>query len=199
MSRRVLAFLLATALLAACQIGPSPPLLSPASGGQDYGYSEKPLGEHRYAIDYLGPRRIASTGEAADRSTAAALQEAGDLALWRAAQLAKSAGYEGFRLTNKQGEVNTHPGVPYNTATPCGPFQSTNNTVNGQGLGGFAGDYSHSFAACNHAGPQPWIQAHASIEVDLVHAPGPDDYAADRVIRQMQQTYPGADHLPYEG
>ncbi len=189
--------LAAASLLAACQLETSPPLLAPIDSSHDYGYSEKPLGEQRYAITYQGPRHIAAAGPEAERSTAAALQQASDLAIWRAALLAKSAGYEGFRLTDRQAEVNTHPGTAYNTATPCGPFQSSYQTDARHSLGGFAADYSHSFAECNHSGTPPWLQAHASIEIALLHAPGPSDYAADTVLRQMQQAYPGADRLPY--
>jgi hypothetical protein len=191
------AALVAALLLAACQLESSPPLLSPIDASHDYGYSEKPLGEQRYAITYQGPRRIAAAGPEADRSTSAALQQASDLAIWRAALLAKSAGYEGFRLTERQAEVNTHPGTAYNTATPCGPFQSSYQTDARHSLGGFAADYSHSFAECNHTGTSPWLQAHASIEIALLHAPGPSDYVADTVLSQMQQAYPGADRLPY--
>lgn len=195
--RRLAAAVATTLLLAACQLESSPPLLSPIDASHDYGYSEKQLSPQRYAITYQGPRRIAAAGPEADRSTAAALQQASDLAIWRAALLAKSAGYEGFRVTDRQAEVSTHPGTAYNTATPCGPFQSSYQTDARHSLGGFAADYSHSFAECNHSGTSPWLQAHANIEVDLLHAPGPADYSADTVVHQMQQTYPGADRLPY--
>lgn len=196
--RCLAAALSAALLLAGCQFEAGAPLLSPAKAGQDYGYSDKPLGDHRYAVTYQGPRRIAAAGPEADRSTAAALQQASDLAIWRAALLAKSAGYEGFRVTNRQAEVSTHPGTAYNTATPCGPFQSTYQTDARHSLGGFAADYSHSFAECNHSGTSPWLQAHASIEIDLLHAPGASDYLADTVLRQMQQAYPGADRVAYD-
>ena len=199
MPRRGPAIALAALLLAACQTGPGAPLLSPAIAGQDYGYTERPLGDHGYAIDYLGPRGIAPTGEAAERSTEAALQQASDFALWRAAQLAKAQGYAGFRVVEKRAEMNTHPGGPAPSPVQCGPFQAGFNTVNGIGLGGFAGDYGHSFAECNRAGPAPWIQAHAAIEVELLHSPAASDYVADTLLQRLQQAYPGADHLPYQG
>jgi len=182
-------------MLSACAGTPGPPLLSPLEQAKYYGYAEKPLGDNRYTVSYLGPSRLAlsySTERA--QATEAARTQAYDFAVWRAALIAQAAGYDGLRVTSRQADVDTFAQPAYYDSNFYAPF--------GRGTDLFYGHHPPAFGPAYDAGyfnpPSPYaqVQARASIDVELVRNPGPDDLRVQEVLAQLQQAYPGADRPP---
>lgn len=90
-------FLLALAGCASRQL-PQPAMVAMGQFG-DFGYAERRLAEDRYEVSYTTPllRTSTSSGERS-REVEVQKEQARDLALWRAAQLAQRAGYAALRI-----------------------------------------------------------------------------------------------------
>jgi len=198
-SNSMLSVSLSALIVAGCQASVSLPLLSPIETARDYGYAEKSLGGERYAVTYTGPPRVMMSLPASDADTQAALKQAYDFATWHAAQIAASTGYEGFRITKREAGIESHPGVRDGEAPLCGPFGPPVQPAGWRKLGGFGAGYPYAFARCNPIGATSWLQAHANIEIELLHAPGAADYQTDATLHRLQDTYPGTDRLPGSG
>lgn len=185
---------LALLLLAGCA-GPDLPLLSPIEQAKFYGYAEKPLGDGRYSVSYVGPSHL-TLSYTGDRSQAsdAARRQAYDFALWRAAQIARAGGYGGLRVTSRQADVDTVAQPAYYDSNFYAPF--------GPGTDLFRNHHGPPFGTAYDAGyfapPSPYarVQARASIDVELLREPGAGDLRVDEVLGKMQQAYPGADAQP---
>lgn len=110
-SPRALPAVLAAALLSACATAPPtpPPPKSPyPAAGYGYGYSEERLGPNLLRVVYHGPARpldpaAAARGPQLDR----AANEAADLALWRAAQLALAEGKPALAVIERRTDTET--------------------------------------------------------------------------------------------
>ncbi|HZS84097.1 MAG TPA: hypothetical protein VFA50_14580 [Stellaceae bacterium] len=179
-------FALLALALAACELAPSPPLMSPIQVAKYYGYSEVPIGNGRYDVSYLGPsHRSLRSPTAWEATSAAERTQAYDFALWRAAQIALAEGYAGFRTSNVRSNVNTFSDDYYDPF--CGPW--------GPWYG--PGFYPHRFWGYPYpyCAPSPYAdqQTAVTIEVQLLHSLGPGDYNAADVIAQLRRTYPGAE------
>lgn len=181
------------ALLAAgCSPGPRAPLLSPIETAHGYGYSDRSLGEARFSVSYTGPSRLASASPSQrDADTQAAQSQAFDFALWHAAQIAEANGYPGFRISDKRTDVDTdaEPGYDDRSCSPFGGTLDAFGIYHGAPVG-----YGHP--GCFPDTPYARIQAHASIEIQLVRAVEQGDYSARDVMAELERTYPGADRLP---
>lgn len=182
--------MLVTVALAACQIVPPPPLMSPIQVAGEYGYSEVPLGPGRYDVTYVGPSRRSPRSPSAWRATGAAERtQAYDFALWRAAQLALALGYEGFRVSNVRSNVSTI--VDNYDDFFYGPAF---------GPGFYAGPWPYRYSGWwgPPLAPSPYAyqQTAVSLDAQLLHNPGPGDYNAADTVAQLRRTYPGAEGAP---
>lgn len=184
--------MLATVALAACQIVPPPPLMSPIQVAGAYGYSDRPIGPGRFDVTYLGPSRRSLRSPASWHAAGAAERtQAYDFALWRAAQLALALGYKGFRVSNVRSNVST---VVDNYDQPFyGPAFGPGYPGPWPGPWPWRSDWWGPGWAPS---PYAYLQTAITIEVELLHAPGPGDYDAASTIAQLRRTYPGAEGAP---
>lgn len=72
----------------------------------EYGYSEEMLSSDLYKVSYVSPRLRARQGSEDDHGLAAEKQRVHELALWRAAQLAKDKGYPAFLVQQESRDVD---------------------------------------------------------------------------------------------
>jgi hypothetical protein len=187
MARRWVVVVAMTLALAACAAGPKPPLMSPIAATRDYGFSEVQTGENSYDVTYTMPvrRSLLSAGQRQADNTASRTQ-AYDLALWRAAQLAVEHGVAGFRVTNSHTDIDTTVEDPYYDPFWSDPFYGPpfwHRRFRPYPFGFPPGPYV----------PQVFLRARVTMSVQLLQNPGPGDYDARDVIRQLQQTYPNAE------
>jgi hypothetical protein len=179
------AALLGVVILAACSTTPERPLLSPIQPGSRYGYEERQTGDETYEVSYLGPsRRTWRTASERADDYQAARQQAIDLMLGRAAQIALQRGYAGFRVGQIRTDTDTVVQQYYDD-----PF-----------LDPYYGPYNWRYRRFGLWGPGPvfpttdvYLQPRVSADITLLRNPGPGDYAAEEVLRQMRQTYPTAE------
>jgi hypothetical protein len=184
MKRRLSALVLVLAL-AACATEPSYPLLTPFATAKTFGYAETPRGENRYSVTYATPTRLsfAAAGDANDAEAARTLGT--DMAIWRAAQIAASAGFEGFHVSDRQADVTLYPD-PLDLDFPP-PYWGPGGWQRHDPFWGFGGPWLP---------PRLLLAARVTIEMRLLHAPGPDDYDAAGAMARLARTYPGADGTP---
>jgi hypothetical protein len=175
------------ALLVACATGPAPPLLSPIEVAHVYGYSERPLGDNRYEISYLGPRRRSlRSPEAHSETSAAERTQAFDFALWRAAQIALAQGFAGFRVSNVRTDTSTVVDNDYDPLYGPGPYP----------FRPWGRPWEPSWGPYWAPSPYAYEQTRVTFDVTLLQALGEGDYNAADVIAQLRQTYPGAEGAP---
>lgn len=187
--RPFLSFLVILAMTA-CGGAGRYPLLSPIAQAGSHGYSEEPLGGDRYIVTFVGPSRLSASAPAArDRDAQGARQEALDLAIWRAAQIAQSAGAAGFRVVNQSSTVDVAAQPTYYDQQFYGPFGSN------VGAGGIVRPPSVGASApMNYPeSPTSRLQGRASVDIVLVRNLGPDDLVAADVIGQLRIKYPDAE------
>ncbi len=171
------------AALVACQTGPAPPLLSPLDQTKRYGFAERDVGPDRVAISYVGPRHRAPSYAPTprDADTQPARIEALDLATWRASQIALARGFKGFRLIDRETQLDSRPDALYPGAD-WGPWPYWRYP------GGFIYGPPGYYAA-----PYLEIQARATVTALLLHELRPDDLDAATAIARLRATYPGAE------
>lgn len=97
---KLAAAVLAAAVLAGCTTPPPPkPAMVPLGQTGDFGYSERDLGGDRVEIVYTGAAvKVPSTADRNSAQVRAELAKTHDLALWRAAQVAKDRGMAAFKI-----------------------------------------------------------------------------------------------------
>jgi hypothetical protein len=179
--------------LAACASGPKPPLMSPIAVGKNYGYSEVQTGDNQYEVTYTVPVRQSTRAVSQRQADATAARTQGyDFALWRAAQLAIERGFAGFRVINSHANIDTVLDEPYSDPFYADPFYGPPYW----GPYGFRSYRPYPFGyPPSYFGPSPYayLQAQVTVNVQLLQNPGPGDYDAQDVIRQLQRTYPTAE------
>jgi len=180
---RLIALLFGAAVLGGCVSGPSPPLLTPLAIGGSFGYSEMRVGDDRDMVTYVAPPRLTTPyGVARESEAQAARTLAFDMAVWRAAQLAQSQGFAGFRIIDRRSDVDTYPYAdPFYDPWPCWQCRR-------YGFPYYPDPYRGS--------PYVYLQARVTITVQRLHDPGDADYRADDAIAQLRRTYPGAEGVP---
>lgn len=103
--------LLAAAALSGCVAAPAPPpppLLSPyPAAGYGYGYVEERIGPDLLRVVYHGPLRPLDYASPRGTQIDRAASEAGDLALWRAAQLAMAESKPAFAIIERRADTET--------------------------------------------------------------------------------------------
>ena len=186
-----IAILLAVLALAGCG-DTRYPLLSPIAQVGSHGYSDTPLGTDRYTVAYVGPSRLSPSAPAArERDAVAARTEALDLAIWRAAQLAQGAGFAGFRIIRQSSTVDVSPQAVYYDQQFYGPFGAN------VGAGGIIRPPSVGTTApmSYPESPSDRLQGRASVDIELLRSPGPNDLVAKAVIDQLRTKYPEAEKI----
>jgi len=109
---RILLRLLAAvgvAFLAACSSMQSPPrpAMVAFDANGDYGFSETKLSDREYRVRYVEPRlQIANDRTSRETAIEAAKQRSYDLALWRAAQIAQSAGFSTIEVVQDRRDAD---------------------------------------------------------------------------------------------
>ncbi len=93
---------------------PSRPAMAPVGQNGDFGYSERDLGPDRIEVTYRGAAiQVSPRDPRGDGRVQMELDKAHDLALWRAAQIAKSRGVAAIRVEqetrNSDIDVRSHP------------------------------------------------------------------------------------------
>jgi len=95
-------------VLAACSATREPlraAMVAQASTG-DYGYYEKTLAPDRYEVSYISPRLQAKGDDTDGNGLKAERQLVYELALWRAAQLARDTGHPAFKVEQESSDVD---------------------------------------------------------------------------------------------
>lgn len=181
---------LALVALAACSTGPRPPLMSPLQPGARYGFVDRPLSDNRVEVRYSGPNRYGFGSYGRDsRTERAAVEQAYDFALWRAAQIALERNMRGFVVVDTRTDLRGRDepgyydrgfstGIGVGLGTFSGPFGGGLGL--GTGFGGNGPDYST-------------LQATVTLTVELRNDSAEKFYVADEVIEQARRTYPDAE------
>jgi hypothetical protein len=170
--------------LSACQLRPSPPLLSPIGTTGEYGYADLPLGDNRYQVSYTGPsqRGFRST-ESRERIKAAESAQALDFALWHAAQIALAQGFLGFRASNIRTNVDSVEEPDYDPFYAPGwhPANRFGGPLMARDWGGWVST-------------SPYIDTRTQVVIDvmLLRSLETGDYDARATIEQLSKAYPGA-------
>lgn len=170
-------------LVTACA-GPTPPLLSPLEHSQRHGYSDRDLAPDRLEVSYQGPRhRRPAPGPTMvpEPLVEPVRAEALDLATWRAAQLSLARGYKGLRVVERQSVVDARAEQTY-AGADWGPWPTWRYPTGFvYGPPGYVGA---SYA---------YVQARATLTVQLVATPQGDDLDAAETIARLRAAYPGAE------
>jgi len=86
-------------LVGGCAAVEPRPAMAPFGANGEFGYSERDLGDDLREIDYVGaPIAVSSASPGSDSRVAPEQEKVRDLALWRAAEVASSGGFVGFRV-----------------------------------------------------------------------------------------------------
>src|SRR5262245_20972095 len=106
-SCRVLAIVALSLLAAGCATPePKPAFVAYGTAGT-FGYSDTRLSDDLYQVTYVTPYIRTATDEAGRTAELAQQkQQAYELALWRAAQLAEKAGYPAMQVENQSNDAN---------------------------------------------------------------------------------------------
>jgi hypothetical protein len=184
-ARRVAVVLLA-ATLAACETGPSLPLLSPIEQARTYGYSETAKGPEKVEVTFVAPtQRSTRFQPERDADANAARTRATDMALWRAAQIAQQRGFAGFRVTQTRADTDVYHDDYWDDPFygpgwgPWGPWRGRR--------------FGWPYPYYPSASPYTWVQPRVSLDVELRNELAPGDYKAADVISELRRRYPQAE------
>jgi hypothetical protein len=182
MSRSVLSILVLAMLtvVGGCAQESPRPLLSPRSAGDEFGYTEQRLDETRRQIDYKTPFYAVSTTDPQNRAAQGqgVREMALDLALLRAAELARSEGYPALKVLDQTYRFDTKV------------FDETEIPQRGPGgrrMGGLRlpqGPRTDAQSA--------WIQGEGIVEVEFKRQPAAGDLETDATIDRLRAKYEGS-------
>lgn len=99
-------------LLAACATE-RPPLHTPYGEGHRYGYQDLAVNDAGAEVRYIGPVRRMPNYAGRDAAVEGAVREAQELALLRAAELARQSGVRYFTVEQRRTDVNVQERVEY--------------------------------------------------------------------------------------
>lgn len=131
MKTRFMLLGLCAVVAASCSTrSPAPSLMSPIAETGTYGYREHRLDPSGFEITYVGPRyRLPVEGAVRRTYADAAVAQAFEMALWRAAEIALAEDSPGFVVTRRSTDLDlaTDPGgfltpVPYPFDDPFHPL-----------------------------------------------------------------------------
>jgi hypothetical protein len=176
---RIVVVLLLSAIVGGCQSAPPQPLMQPlASEGGEFGYRDRDLDAERVEVTYVGPRFRDTYGDDTSTEATAARDQAYDLALWRAAQIAKERGHPSFAVIQERRDVDSNTTVersygfpyPYGYRRPWGPWPYYGYD-----------DYS----------VRSWSRATVTLVVDLTPAAGADTFDTAVTEERLRHRYLG--------
>ena len=179
-ARRATIALVVFGALAACQTGPRLPLMSPLEEGGHYGYSERQLSENRYEVVYVGPSvRTWLDREKREVDVESARNLAYDLALWRAAELAKEHEFAAFTVEDRHSDVEVEiidegPWIPHYGFRHHRQF-------------GFYGIHDYGLAYRS-----AWLQASATLTVVMQTEVSEDGFDAAATAQRLKKKRPEA-------
>jgi hypothetical protein len=173
----------AALLPGACVTDPARPLMSPWDKDAGFGYSEQRVDKSRIAVTYVGPfmrTRLNPADRAGEVKRLRAQAE--DLAVWRAADIAKAKNYPALEIVERRSEVSIEN---YDD----NPRIIRYGLAHGQS--GFRYDQTRSpgFRSA-------WIQAKAVVTVILKRQRGEKDLDAAATADRFAGKYQGARTLP---
>jgi hypothetical protein len=202
LSRLLAGTCLATLLtLAGCHTVPGLPLMTPVEIAGTFGYGDKRTGDDSFEVSYLTPPRPAPFDQASrEREGGRAAELARDLAMWRAAELAKSLGYHGFRVVDRRSDVqfDTHEQTyypPYYTQPYANPYAVPYGTPYGPvppviRSPGVASPFGYAELPTDYRTTR--LQVRAVLQIVLERAEGAGSENAEAVARAMRTKYPTA-------
>lgn len=160
----------ALAVLALAGCGPTPPLYAPFGTHGGYGFSEEPMPPHRFRVSYAAPLDVALAPHF-QRDIDARVALAYDLALRRAAELARDNGAGWFVIVKRENDIErSEDGDLY------GPFDT------------FGYPRRRSFLP---AYPESRLGVVVTLTVELRDRGDPDTLEVDKVLAEVAQRRPG--------
>ena len=107
-TRTRLAALAGALLLAGCAYGPPADLMVTKTDDTSFGYSDRQVGPSQYEVIYVGPEAMTReiVPQRVERVESVARDTTHDLALWRAAQVARQKGASEFVVTHTKSETD---------------------------------------------------------------------------------------------
>jgi hypothetical protein len=172
-------------LLGGCATGPNYPLLTPVDVARSFGFSDTRLPDGRYEVSYVAPA-LQGYGYRYDQgpSEKQGKSLAFDMAIWRAAQIAQSQGFQGFSVADTKSNSDIQQRSAYYDDPWGGPSW---------GPGPYWGRYRSPYGWGDYNPPETSVQVEVKLSVALSNSLKPGDYNAAEAIQQLRQTYPGAD------
>lgn len=164
-------------IVAACAEMAPRPLLSAWSEGPSFGYQDRRSDETHIQVTYTTPFERTALDEARRGAAAQRLRAlAGDIALWRAAEMAREAGFPA--LTVSHSTTSTKVRV-YDETTPpryilAGPQGGAVIPVTPQ-----------------REERSAWMQGIATLDVEFKRAKGEGDHDVAATIDRLSKTYQG--------
>lgn len=175
--------------LTGCGTGSRAPLLSPKAVTGSFGYSERQIEPDRFEVSFSGPRRSTYSYPGAlrrDRDEDTARREAYDLAAWRVAQIVEARGFVGFRILERNTNVDSVKYANDYWGGPGGYYGP------GYGYGWSPRPYSYGFRNWAEDGGYSY-QVTQTLVVQLLRDLRPGDFDAKQMIGELRAAYPGAD------
>lgn len=152
-------------ILGACATpAPSRPAMAPVGQNGDFGYSERELGPDRLEVTYRGAAiRVSARDPRGDGRAQAELDKAHDLALWRAAVVAKTRGAAAIRIEQetRNSDIDVRSRPVYRPGPLYGPFWP------GYGLHG----WHHPFYGGGYYTESRWATARAVVSMVILLSP----------------------------
>lgn len=189
---------LPAALLALAACGPKAPpapLLSPiAETKGNYGYSERVIGRDRVEISYFAPiRRMPPSAVYRAPFAQRSIDLAADLALWRAAQLARARNVARFTVDTRRTEVVVDR---YQGGYRPDPFFGPTVPYYYRYRGPYFYPTAYPFAYYSYDPPSAQGRAVVRIEVYFGIQPGRRSQTTSDVISRMSRKYGPATATP---
>ncbi len=159
----------------------------------EYGFSEQMLSPDLYKVSYVSPRLRATEGSDDNHGLAAEKQRVYELALWRAAQLAKEKHYPAFLVQQESRDVDVtvrrdpvypaYPPMPYffgRRCWDCGwPY--------GYGYGPYGYGYGYGYYRTRAAG-----RITVNLTVKMLSSPTPESFDTAATEARLRKAYASA-------
>lgn len=174
---RILIIVGCLAIIAGCVETAARPLLSPWDDEAAFGFTDHRVDATHLVVNYTTPyERTSLDAHERGRSVEKIQALAMDIAVWRAAEIAREQGFPALAVTNRRFSTNVQL---YNEAPPP-------RFILASPQGGVRIAQS----------PQPdfrsaWMQGKAAISVELKGAKGTDEYDVTKTIDRLSDKYKG--------
>jgi hypothetical protein len=170
-------------LTGACALAPARPLMSVWDEESGFGHSERKIEKTVWEVTYVGPflrTHLNPAQRAGEVKRLRAVAE--DLALWRAAEMAKAGKFAALEVETTRSDITVENYNDYPRIVRQGLAHQS---------GGYLYDQSPGLRFSS-----AWIQAKAVIVVILKRERGAKDLDAAATAERIARKYPGARTLP---